>query len=250
MRSLVAAAAVGLLGLLVLPGCGDDGGDGTVTVLAAASLTDAFTALARNFEEEHEGTTVELSFGPSSGLATSVVEGAPAGVFASASPTAMDVVVEAGEVDGSPADFAQNRLALVMPQGNPGDVRSLDDLARDELLVGLCAPEVPCGEVATEVLEDAGVDPAPDTEEADVRALLTKVVAGELDVGLVYETDVAAAGNDVEGIALSPDAPAGTRYPIAVLEGASDPGAAEDFVDLVRSEEGQRVLQEHGFRAP
>jgi molybdate transport system substrate-binding protein len=137
-----------------------------------------------------------------------------------------------------------------MPQGNPGDVRTLDDLARDELLVGLCAPDVPCGEVATRVLDDAGVDPAPDTEEADVRALLTKVVAGELDVGLVYETDVAAAGSDVEGIALSPDAPAGTRYPIAVLDGASDPGAAEDFVELVRSEEGQRVLREHGFRAP
>jgi molybdate transport system substrate-binding protein len=244
----VAAAATSVL--LVLPACGDDGGDGTVTVLAAASLTDAFTTLARDFEAEHGGTTVELSFGPSSGLATSVVEGAPAAVFASASPTAMDVVVDAGEVDGSPADFAQNRLAIVLAAGNPGDVSGLEDLARDDLLVGLCAPEVPCGEVAARVLEDAGVDPATDTEEADVRALLTKVAAGELDVGLVYETDVAAAGGDVEGIALSPDAPAGTRYPIAVLEGASDPGAAEGFVDLVRSEDGQRVLREHGFRAP
>jgi molybdate transport system substrate-binding protein len=244
------AVVVVVAGLLVLPACGDDGGDGAVTVLAAASLTDAFTALASDFEEEHDGATVELSFGPSSGLATSIVEGAPAGVFASASPAAMDVVVEAGEVDGSPADFAANRLALVMPSGNPGDVRTLDDLARDDLLVGLCAPDVPCGEVAARVLEDAGVDPATDTEEADVRALLTKVAAGELDVGLVYETDVAAGGRDVEGIALSPDAPAGTRYPIAVLDAASDRGAAEDFVELVRSEEGQRILREHGFRAP
>ena len=247
MRAIAAAT---LAGLLVLPACGDDGGDGTVTVLAAASLTDAFTELARDFEEAHDGTTVELSFGPSSGLANSIVEGAPAGVFASASPTAMDVVVEAREVDGSPADFAQNRLAIALPQGNPGDVRTLEDLARDDLLVGLCAPDVPCGEVAARVLEDAGVDPATDTGEADVRALLTKVAAGELDVGLVYETDVAAAGGDVEGIALSPDAPAGTHYPIAVLDGASDPGAAEDFVDLVRSGEGQRVLRELGFRAP
>jgi molybdate transport system substrate-binding protein len=238
------------VGLLLLPACGDDGGDGTVTVLAAASLTDAFTALAQDFEQAHPRTTVELSFGPSSGLATSIVEGAPAGVFASASPTAMDVVVDAGEVDGSPADFAQNRLVIAVPEGNPGDVRSLDDLARDELLVGLCAPDVPCGEVASRVLDDAGVDAATDTEEADVRALLTKVAAVELDVGLVYETEVAAAGDDVEGIVLSPDAPAGTRYPIAVLGGASGRSAAEDFVDLVRSDEGQRVLREHGFRAP
>jgi len=246
VRALAAAAA----GVLLLPACGDDGGDGTVTVLAAASLIEAFTALARDFEDAHPGTTVELSFGPSSGLATSIVEGAPAGVFASASPTAMDVVVDAGELDGSPADFAQNRLAIAVPEGNPGDVRSLDDLARDDLLVGLCAPDVPCGEVASRLLDDAGVEAAADTEEADVRALLTKVAASELDVGLVYETDVAAAGDEVEGIALPPDAPAGTRYPIAVLDGASDRGVAEDLVDLVRSDEGRRVLREHGFRAP
>lgn len=240
---LVAAATA-----IALPGCGD-GGD-TITVLAAASLTDALTSVGRTFEEDHPGTTVDLSFGPSSGLATSIVEGAPADVFASASPTAMDELVDAGAVAGTPTDFAANVLSLVVPAGNPGDVRSLEDLARDDLLVGLCAPDVPCGQVAARVLEDAEVSPAPDTEEADVRALLTKVSEGELDVGLVYETDVRAAGEDVEGIALPDGAPAGTRYPIAVLDGAEDVDLARDFVALVGGPEGQRILRDLGFREP
>ncbi len=232
-----------------MPACGDDDGD-TVTVLAAASLTDAFTTLGRTFEEDHPGTTVDLSFGPSSGLARSIVEGAPADVFASASPTAMAEVVEADATASVPTDFARNVLEIVVPRGNPGEVRGLPDLARDDLLVGLCAPDVPCGEVAARVLEAAGVTPATDTEEADVRALLTKVAAGELDVGLVYETDVAAGGDDVEGIPLPSGSPAGTRYPIAVLDGAADPDLAEDFVALVESAEGQRTLGDLGFRAP
>ena len=241
--ALLAAAA------LALPGCGDDGGD-TLTVHAAASLTDAFTRLGRTFEDEHPGTEVDLDVGPSSGLARSIEEGAPADVFASASPTAMAELVDAGAVAHRPTDFARNVLEIVVPRGNPGRVRSLDDLARDDLLVGLCAPDVPCGEVAARVLDDAGVTPATDTEEADVRALLTKVAAGELDVGLVYETDVTAGGGDVEGIALPEGAPAGTRYPIAALRDAGDPDLAEAFVDLVQGPEGRRVLHELGFREP
>jgi molybdate transport system substrate-binding protein len=240
--SLLVAAA------LALTACGDD--DDTVTVLAAASLTDAFITLGRTFEEDHPGTRVDLSFGPSSRLATSIVEGAPADVFASASPTAMADVVDADAVDGTPADFAANVLSLVVPAGNPGEVRGLEDLARDELLVGLCAPDVPCGEVAARLLEDAGVTPATDTEEADARALLTKVSEGELDVGLVYVTDVRAAGDDVEGIPLPDGAPANTRYPIAVLEDAAEAELARDFVALVEGAEGQRVLRDLGFRAP
>jgi len=241
--ALLAAAA------LALPACGADGDD-TLTVLAAASLTDAFTTLGRTFEGAHPGTDVDLSFGPSSGLARSIVEGAPADVFASASPTAMARVVDADAVAQLPTDFARNLLEIVVPRGNPGTVRGLDDLARDDLLVGLCAPDVPCGEVAARVLEDAGVTPATDTEEADVRALLTKVAAGELDVGLVYETDVTAAGDDVEGIALPQGAPAGTRYPVAVLREAGDPELAEAFVAFVAGSEGQRVLRDLGFREP
>jgi molybdate transport system substrate-binding protein len=245
----VRAAVAVLAAALVLPACGDEG-DQTVTVLAAASLTDAFTTLGRTFEDDHPGTTVELSFGPSSGLATSIVEGAPADVFASASPTAMADVVAAGAADGDPTEFARNVLEIVVPAGNPGGVRGLADLARDDLLVGLCAPDVPCGEVAARVLDDAGVTPATDTEEADVRALLTKVSEGELDLGLVYQTDVRAAADDVEGIPLPDGVPAGTRYPIAVMDGAGDADLARDFVALVEGPEGQGVLGDLGFRAP
>ena len=233
---------------LVLPACGGSGD--TVTVLAAASLTDALPALARSFSDDHPGTSVELSFGSSSALAASIVEGAPADVFVSASPRAMAEVVEAGATAGPPTDVARNVLELVVPRGNPGGVQGLPDLARDDLLVGLCAEEAPCGEVAARVLHDAGVESAADTQEADVRALLTKVAAGELDVGLVYETDVLAAGDDVEGIPLPADAPAGTRYPIAVLEDAADPDLAAAFVALVEGPEGQRALRDLGFRAP
>jgi molybdate transport system substrate-binding protein len=245
-----AAAALVAVAALALPACGGDDEHGTVTVRAAASLTDAFTTLGRTFEDEHPGTTVDLSFGPSSGLARSIVEGAPADVFASASPAAMTEVVEAGASAGTPTDFARNVLELVVPAGNPGGVRGLEDLARDDLLVGLCAPDVPCGEVAARVLDDAGVTPATDTEEADVRALLTKVVDDELDVGLVYETDVRAAGDDVEGIPLPEGAPAGTRYPITVLEDTGERELADAFVALVESEDGERVLRDLGFRAP
>jgi len=219
-------------------------------VLAAASLTDAFGQVARSFEAAHPGVSVDLSFGPSSGLATSITEGAPADVFAAASPASMEVVVEAGAADGPPHDFARNALELAVPEGNPGGVRGLEDLGRGELLVGLCAEEVPCGQLASRVLERAGVVAAVDTEEADVRALLAKLVAGELDAGLVYETDVRAAGGDVEGIPLAAGDEGGTSYPIVALAEAGSPEQADAFVGLVRSAAGRRILADAGFRAP
>src|SRR5690606_34061099 len=155
-----------------------------------------------------------------------------------------------GGAVGEPVVFATNRLRLAVPAGNPADVTGLDDLARDELLVGLCAEGVPCGELARRVLADAGVTPAPDTEEPDVRALLAKIEAGELDAGLVYTTDVRAASGAVEGI----DVPAGeagtTRYPIATVAGAPHPDAAAAFVAFVASPAGRDVLAGHGFGPP
>lgn len=244
-------AAVALLGA-----CGDEGGEegaadgGTVTVLAAASLTDAFEELAADFEETNEGVSVDLAFGSSSGLATSVTEGAPADVFASASPTAMDVVVEADAAEGEPREFAANRLEVAVPAGNPSGVRGLEDLARGDLLVGLCAEEVPCGQFGRELLDRAGVTPAVDTEEADVRALLAKVSSGELDVGIVYETDVRAAGDAVEGITSEGSDEVVARYPIVPLADAPEPDLADAFTELVLSEDGQEVLGRYGFLAP
>ena len=250
-----------LLLLCLLVACGRGGGgpggatdrdaiSGEVIVFAAASLTDVFADLGATFERTHPGATVVFNFGPSSGLAASITEGAPADVFAAADERAMDRVADAGELDGLPVTFARNRMAMAVPPGNPGEVDGLEDLADPERLVGLCAENVPCGHLGRMVLADAGVRAQVDTEEPDVRALLTKIEAGDLDVGLVYRTDVQAAGTRVEGIAIADDDNASTSYPVAVPAGSENPGAAAAFVDLVTSAEGRRVLRRHGFGAP
>jgi molybdate transport system substrate-binding protein len=239
---------------LVAVGCaedGDDGGgegvDGTVTVFAAASLTDAFDDITTAFEEAYPEASVEPSYAGSSDLARQIEEGAPADVFASADTINMDRVVESGDVTASPAEFAQNVLEIAVPAGNPGQVEGLDDFARDELLVGLCAEEVPCGRFGREVLANAGITPAQDTDEPDVRALLTKLEAGDLDVGLVYRSDVQAAGETVEGIEIPDDDNVVATYPIAPVATSGNPDASQAFLDFVLSEEGQRILVDHGF---
>ncbi|HEX4901291.1 MAG TPA: molybdate ABC transporter substrate-binding protein [Acidimicrobiales bacterium] len=246
-RPLVLVVACALPALTGACGGGEAGDADELVVLAAASLTDAFGELGEVFEDQR-GVAVTFSFGGSSSLREQILEGSPADVFASASPGPMADLVEAGAV-GDPVTFATNRLQIVVPAGNPGGVRDLGDLARDELLVGRCAPEVPCGEVARRVLEEAGVDAAPDTEEPDVRALLVKVAEGELDAGLVYVTDVRSAGDRVEGIDLD-EAGATTDYQMAVVAGSARSGLASEFVSLVRSRRGQQVLQSYGFSEP
>jgi molybdate transport system substrate-binding protein len=162
----------------------------------------------------------------------------------------MDDVVAAGAVAGEPVVIATNDLQLVVPTGNPAAVRSLADLARDDVLVGLCAAGVPCGDLARRALDAADVEATVDTEEPDVRALLAKVAAGELDAGIVYRTDVAAAGERVEGIELPADAQQVTRYPVAVLAGSAVPAAAVAFVAFVGSARGRAILASHGFGPP
>jgi molybdate transport system substrate-binding protein len=224
--------------------------EGDITVLAAASLTDAFAEVGSAFEDGHPGTSVDLSFGPSSGLATQITEGAPADVFASASPKQMDVVVDDGDAQGDPRPFVTNLLEIAVPPGNPGHVNGLRDFARDELLIGLCAEEVPCGQFGREALSGAGVTPAVDTNETDVRALLTKIQEGELDAGIVYETDVLAAKEGVEGIAIPDDENVVARYPIVSLSDSDEPEVASAFVDFVLSPDGLDIMQRYGFGAP
>lgn len=255
-----------LLGVALLCGCGGTPGDvpaagggayggqgpvrGTVTVLAAASLAEAFTELGERFEAAHPGTTVRFSFAASSELATQVTQGAPADVFASASPDTMDQVVAAGAVEGEPTVFVRNRLEIAVPPGNPGKVTGLADLARPGLKVALCAPEVPCGAAGERAFAAAGVSPAPDTLESDVKATLTKVILAEVDAALVYRTDVVAAGSDVVGIDFPEADVAVNDYPFAVLSGAPNPRTAQAFADLVLSSEGRAVLADAGFDRP
>jgi molybdate transport system substrate-binding protein len=221
-----------------------------LTVSAAASLRESLTAVARGFERANPATHVTLNFGASSALAAQIVQGAPVDVFAAASPATMRTVQQAGETAAPPAVFARNRLQIVVPAANPGRVRGLPDLAREELVVGLCAPQVPCGDLARRALAAAHVVARPDTLEPDVRALLTKVRLGEVDAGLVYRTDVLAAGRAVRGLDFAGSARASTDYQVAALAGSASPAAARGFVDFLTGPSGRAALRGAGFELP
>ncbi len=228
---------------------GEETVEGEVLVSAAASLTDAFGEIETVFEEANPDVDVVLNLGPSSGLREQIIEGAPADVFASANTSNMDQVVEAGEA-ADPEIFVTNLLQIAVPAGNPGGVTGLADFARDELLIGLCVEEVPCGDFAREALANAGFTPIIDTNEPDVRALLTKVEAGELDAGITYVTDVTSTGGTVDGVDIPGDENVVAEYPIAVLTNAPNPDAAAAFVAFVLSDEGQAILNGYGFASP
>jgi len=222
---------------------------GTINVFAAASLKEAFTTLAAQFESAQPGTRVTLVFGPSSGLATQINQGAPADVFASASERNMDQVVAAGGAD-RPTTFARNVMAVAVPAGNPAGVSSLPDLARPGVKVALCQAEVPCGATAAKVLGNAGLTVRPVTEEVDVKSVLSKVTLGEVDAGLVYVTDVRAAGDKVRSVSIPQSLNASTSYPIATVASSKNRVTARAFTDFVRSAAGSAVLTAAGFTPP
>lgn len=230
--------------------CGSAGGANTVTVFAAASLTESFTVLAQRFEDRHPGVEVRLVFDGSSKLAHQIIEGASADVFASADEKTMINVLRAGRIADAPVPFATNRLTVVVEHGNPERIRSFADLAAPGIVVVRCARQVPCGAAADVVERRAGVRLRPASEEPDVKAVLTKVVAGEADAGLVYVTDAAAAADKVDRVALPEAGHALNRYPIATLRDSADPELAREFRDLVLGPEGRRELRQAGFGAP
>jgi molybdate transport system substrate-binding protein len=222
---------------------------GTITVFAAASLQEAFTVLGKAFEAEHAGSKVVFNFGPSSGLATQIGQGAPADVFASASTETMDQVVAGGDATG-PMDFAANTMEIAVPPDNPADIKAVADLARNGVKVALCQAEVPCGATAAKVFQMAQVTVAPVTEEIDVKAVLSKVSLGEVDAGVVYVTDVRAAGKSVVGIEIPDDVNASTTYPISALTGSANQTTAKAFVDYVLSADGSAALTAAAFSRP
>lgn len=247
-RGLASLAVV----VLLAAGCTSDGGgnlEGELLVSAAASLTDAFGEIEAAFEEANPDVDVVLNLGASSALREQILEGAPADVFASANTSNMDQVVEADEAS-DPEIFVTNLLEIAVPPGNPGGVTGLDDFANEELFIGLCEEEVPCGDFGRQALENAGVTPSIDTNEPDVRALLTKVEAGELDAGIVYVTDVQSTDGAVEGVEIPDEFNVVAEYPIAALTNAPNPDAAAAFVEFVLSDDGQAILAEYGFGAP
>ncbi|HET6260314.1 MAG TPA: molybdate ABC transporter substrate-binding protein [Pseudonocardia sp.] len=259
MRMAAAAAA----GLLVLAGCGGGttngaaaGGssaapeDRTLTVFAAASLTESFGELEKQFETDNPGVDVVLNYGGSSDLAQQIVNGAPADVFASASDSTMKTVSDAGLVDGTPSVFAKNVLQIAAVPGNPKGIMSFADLAKPDLKVVVCAPQVPCGAAAGKIETATGVTLRPVSEEPDVKSVLGKVTSGDADAGLVYVTDVASAGDKVQGVDFPEAAQAPTTYPIAVITDAPQTELGRSFVNMVTGEPGQKVLGAAGFEAP
>ncbi|MDM4718944.1 molybdate ABC transporter substrate-binding protein [Micromonospora sp. WMMA1363] len=231
-------------------GAGPAGDDGTVTVFAAASLTESFTRIGRDFEAANPGVTVVFNFAGSSALATQVTVGAPADVFAAAAPQNMATVAEAGALDGEPAVFARNQLVIAVASGNPQGVRGPAHLARRNLKVALCAQQVPCGAAARTALDAAGITLTPVTLEQNVKGALSKLTLGEVDAALVYRTDVHAAGADVTAVEFPDSAAAVNAYPIAVLADAPNPEGARAFVAYVRSAPARAVLIEAGFQGP
>ena len=248
MRNIRQIITACVLGMVIA--CSGSSVEGELLVSAAASLTDAFAEVEAAFEEENPDVDVVLNLGSSSALREQILEGAPADVFASANTSNMDQVAEAGELSGDAEIFATNSLQIAVPTGNPAEVTGLEDFAREELLIGLCAEDVPCGDFGRQALENAGVIPSIDTNEPDVRALLTKIEAGELDAGITYVTDVLAASGTVEGVDIPAEVNVVAEYPIATLAGAPNPDAAAAWVEFVLSEEGQAILTGYGFTSP
>ncbi|MDG4764066.1 molybdate ABC transporter substrate-binding protein [Solwaraspora sp. WMMD406] len=263
MRRAPRTALVAVAVALVAVGCADpvpseSGVSGTspatvtgpLTVLAAASLTDTFTRIGADFEAAHPDVTVTFNFAGSSQLAQQITAGAPADVFAAASPTTMATVVDAGDAAGEPVVFVRNQLVIAVPDGNPAGVAGLADLTAPEVKVALCAEQVPCGAAARVALDAAGSDLVPVTYERDVRAALSKVRLGEVDAALVYRTDAASAADEVAAVEFAESAEAINDYPIVTLAQAANPVTAEAFVAYVRSAAGQAVLAEAGFQLP
>ncbi len=243
--------AAGVLVALLLVSCASQStARDELRVSAAASLADAFGEIEAAFEAGRSDLDVQLNLAGSSALREQILGGAPVDVFASANLANMEQVAAAGALAGEPRIFARNRLRIAVPAGNPAGVTGLSDFARPELLIGLCAMPVPCGDFARQALAKAGVQPSLDTEEPDVRALLTKIEVGELDAGITYVTDLTAAEGRADGIEIPDSQNVVADYPIAVLAGAPNAEAAAAFVDFVTGPAGAAILESWGFETP
>lgn len=264
MKIRTVLAALTASGLLVLTGCGSSSGGtanpqsstsssgvtGTVTVFAAASLTESFTKIGKDFEAANPGAKATFNFAGSSALATQINQGAPADVFASAAPANMKTVTDAGNGEGTATTFVRNQLIIAVPKGNPKSIAGLADLTKPGVKVALCAVQVPCGAAAKKALDAAKVALTPVTLEQDVKSALSKVKLGEVDAALVYRTDAKASPSDVDGVEFPESAGAINDYPIIVLKNAPNKAGAQAFVAFVESDKGKAVLTAAGFQAP
>jgi molybdate transport system substrate-binding protein len=238
-------------------GCGGSAGSGssspggTLTVLAAASLTGAFTDLANTYQQQHPAWKVRLSFGGSDQLAAQIEQGVPADVYAAAS-TRYPEQLQNEKLLGETSAFATNSLVLIVPAGNPARVRSVSDLTRGVKLV-IGDASVPIGAYTETVLGNLGVALGSlhvVSREQSVSGIVEKVELGETDAGFAYVTDALAAGEKVEQVALPSAAQATATYPIGIVSDSSHKKAAQEWIDLVTGPAGRRVLGALGFGPP
>lgn len=229
---------------------GSSGGGSTVTVDAAASLMPVFTALGRQFELRHPRTTVRFNFGGSDQLAAQIVAGAPVDVFAAASTATMATVTSHGDAAATPVVFVRNEPEIAVPPANPAHISGLADTTKPGVTLVLCAPTVPCGAAADKAYAAASLTPHPKSLESEVTSVLTKVELDQADAGIVYVTDVKAAGAKVRGITFPEAASAVTSYPIVVTKHGATNAMAKQFQDFVLSPTGRRALQAAGFLSP
>jgi molybdate transport system substrate-binding protein len=248
------AAAVSLVAACGSSGPSTSSGSGqvkgTVVVFAAASLTNAFNKIGTQFQKAHPGVSVKFNYAGSSSLATSIKQGAPADVFASADTTNMKTVTSANLATGQPTTFAKNKLEIMVDKGNPMKIKNIDQLANPKVKVAVCAPSVPCGKYSTEIFDKANITVKPVTEETSVTGVVTKITLGEADAGIVYVTDVKAAGNQATGVPIPPKQNVTADYPIVELKNAPNSTASKSFMQYVNSPAGQDVLRSYGFLPP
>ncbi len=243
-------SAVAVIGFLLTSCGGSSDASDEIRVSAASSLSLVFAAMESAFEALNPGVDVVLNIGGSSLLRGQILEGVPVDVYASASTDTMAPIVDGGLSDGNATVFVRGFLAIAVPAGNPAHVTGLDDFGNEELLIGLCDVVVPCGAYARQVMSRAGVEPAIDTNEPNVRSLLTKIEAGELDAGIVYMTDVRSASGRLEGIEIPDAVNVAADYPIAVIVEGPNTVGGRAFVDFAMSGVGQEILAGFGFVTP
>jgi molybdate transport system substrate-binding protein len=274
LRNVCSPALVVLVLVIVLAGCGSSGSNsgggnggsgegggqqgGTLTILAASSLTDAFAELGKIFEQQNPGTTVKTSLGASSELLAQIQQGAPADVFASAAQEEMNSAVKDGLVAGKPEIFVKNREIIMVPKNNPANIKGLEDFSKPNVKLVLAAKDVPAADYALEILGKANKEYGAGfkqevlsnvvSREADVRASVNRVVLGDADATFGYKSDYTPDIRDkVNVITIPPNLTIIATYPIAALKDAKEPGLAKKWVDLVTSKEGQKVLKKWNF---
>ncbi len=248
---------IAVISLLLVVACGSTSGSGstssnalagTLNVFAAASLTDAFNAEGKAFTQAHGGVTIRFNFAGTPTLVTQIEQGAQADVLASADTTNMDKLKGDGFTAGAPSTFAHNQLEIVVGPGNPKHIESLADLAKPGVIYITEGATVPAGKYSLQALQKAGVKVTPKSQETDVKSVISKIELGEADAGIVYTTDVKAAGDKVAGVPIPDQYNVVATYPITVVKGTKESDAANAFIAFVLSSSGQAILASYGFQ--